>query len=157
MAEKNNMNNKVVDNQDLHDERELEYEESKLIIEDKVVAKIARIAVDNIDGILEMKGNIADSIGSFFSSNNEASTAGVDVEVGEREAKVNLDVIIEYGKNARQIFNDIQKAVSTNIKEMTGLEVVTVNVDVVDVLTRREYAEKQKADNNDSDRRQNNY
>lgn len=153
MTDKNNMQNKTVDNQDLHDERELEYEESKLIIEDKVVAKIARIAVDNIDGILEMKGNIADSIGSFFSS-NEQSTAGVDVEVGEREAKINLDVIIEYGKNARQIFNDIQKAVSTNIKEMTGLEVVTVNVDVVDVLTRREYQEKQQS-NKDDDRNQN--
>lgn len=130
-------------NKDLNDGRELEYEESKLIIEDKVVAKIARIAVNNVDGILEMKGNIADSIGSFFGS-NDSKNAGVNVEVGEREAKINLDVIIEYGKNARQIFNDIQRAVGSNVKEMTGLDVVTVNVDVVDVLTREEYVEKQR-------------
>lgn len=130
-------------NKDLNDGRELEYEESKLIIEDKVVAKIARIAVNNVDGILEMKGNIADSIGSFFGS-NDSKNAGVNVEVGEREAKINLDVIIEYGKNARQIFNDIQRTVGSNVKEMTGLDVVTVNVDVVDVLTREEYVEKQR-------------
>lgn len=75
-------------------DRELEFEESKLIIEDKVVAKIARIAIKSVDGILDMKGNIADSIGSFFSNSSEQSTAGVNVEVGEKEAKVNLDVII---------------------------------------------------------------
>lgn len=144
MMENFNKNEEVKQNPDLNDGRELEYEESKLIIQDKVVAKIARIAVNNIDGILEMKGNIADSIGSFFGS-NDRKTAGVNVEVGEREAKINLDVVIEYGKNARQIFNDIQRIVSANVKEMTGLDVVTINVDVVDVLTRQEYAEKQQS------------
>lgn len=144
MTEKYNNNEELNKQADLNDGRELEYEESKLIIQDRVVAKIARIAVNNIDGILEMKGNIADSIGSFFGS-NDRKTAGVNVEVGEREAKINLDVIIEYGKNARQIFNDIQRIVSANVKEMTGLDVVTVNVDVVDVLTREEYTEKQQS------------
>lgn len=148
-----NLNKEV--KKDLNDGRELEYEESKLIIEDKVVAKIARIAVNSVDGILEMKGNIADSIGLFFGS-NESKNAGVNVEVGEREAKVNLDVIIEYGKNARQMFNDIQRVVGQNVKEMTGLDVVTVNVDVVDVLTKQEYAEKQQKARED-DKKQNQY
>ncbi|WP_308652957.1 Asp23/Gls24 family envelope stress response protein [uncultured Anaerococcus sp.] len=149
-----NLNNDQI-KKDLNDGRELEYEESKLIIEDKVVAKIARIAINNVDGILDMKGNFADSIGSFFGS-NDRSTAGVNVEVGEKEAKINLDVIIEYGKNARQIFNDIQRTVSANVKEMTGLDVVTVNVDVVDVLTRKEYQEKQQSDK-ENDKNTNNY
>lgn len=155
MAENLNKNEELKQNADLNAGRELEYEESKLIIQDKVVAKIARIAVNNIDGILEMKGNIADSIGSFFGS-NESKNAGVNVEVGEKEAKVNLDVIIEYGKNARQIFNDIQRVVVANVKEMTGLDVVTVNVDVVDVLTRQEYAEKQQKAKED-EKKQSNY
>ena len=76
-----NLNKEI--KKDLNDGRELEYEESKLIIEDKVVAKIARIAINQVDGILEMKGNIADSIGSFFGS-SDRRTAGVNVEVGER-------------------------------------------------------------------------
>ena len=151
MTEKYNNNEELNKQVDLNDGRELEYEESKLIIQDRVVAKIARIAVNNIDGILEMKGNIADSIGSFFGS-NDRKTAGVNVEVGEREAKINLDVIIEYGKNAREIFNNIQRVVSANVREMTGLEVVTINVDVVDVLTRKEYQEKQQA-NSEADKK----
>ena len=133
--------------EELNEGRELEYEESKLIIEDKVVAKIARIAINGVDGILEMKGNIADSIGSFFSGREEQSTAGVNVEVGEKEAKINLDVIIEYGKNATRIFNDIKKAVTNNVKEMTGLDVVTINVDVVDVMTKQEYEKKNRESN----------
>ena len=133
--------------EEINDGRELEYEESKLIIEDKVVAKIARIAINGVDGILEMKGNIADSIGSFFSGREEQSTAGVNVEVGEKEAKINLDVIIEYGKNATRIFQDIKRAVTNNIKEMTGLDVVTVNVDVVDVMTKQEYEKKNRESN----------
>ena len=155
MTEKYNKNEELNQDAKLNDGRELEYEESKLIIQDKVVAKIARIAVNNIDGILEMKGNIADSIGSFFGS-NDSKNAGVNVEVGEREAKVNLDVIIEYGKNARQIFNDIQRTVGQNVKEMTGLDVVTVNVDVVDVLTKKEYQEKQQSAK-ENDKTTNNY
>ena len=135
---------------ELNEKRELAYEESKPIIEDKVVAKIARIAIKNVDGILEMKGNIADSIGSFFSGRDEHSTAGVNVEVGEKEAKVNLDVIIEYGKNATRIFSDIKRVVTSNVKEMTGLDVVTVNVNIVDVMTRSEYEKKNK-ENNDKD------
>lgn len=94
-----------------------------------------------------MKGNIADSIGSFFSGREEQSTAGVSVEVGEKEAKINLDVIIEYGKNATRIFQDIKRAVTNNIKEMTGLDVVTVNVDVVDVMTKQEYEKKNRESN----------
>ncbi len=133
--------------EEINDGRELEYEESKLIIEDKVVAKIARIAINGVDGILEMKGNIADSIGSFFSGREEQSTAGVSVEVGEKEAKINLDVIIEYGKNATRIFNDIKRAVTNNVKEMTGLDVVTINVDVVDVMTKQEYEKKNRESN----------
>lgn len=142
--------------EEINDGRELEYEESKLIIEDKVVAKIARIAINGVDGILEMKGNIADSIGSFFSGREEQSTAGVSVEVGEKEAKIDLDVIIEYGKNATRIFQDIKRAVTNNIKEMTGLDVVTINVDVVDVMTRQEY-EKNNKESNKEREEQNRY
>lgn len=133
---------------------ELEVEASKLLIEDRVVAKIARIAVDKVDGILEMQGNFADTIGSFFSADNETSTAGVDVEVGEKEAKVNLDIIIEYGKNATRVFNEVKKVVKTNVKDMTGLDVVTINVNIVDVMTRKEYAEKKarKESNSSEDR-----
>lgn len=114
--------------------------ESKLTFEDKVIAKISRIAIDDLDGILQMKGNIFDSVAGRFS--NEQSTAGVSVEVGEKEAAVDLQIILEYGKSAVRLFDRIQQVVKENVKAMTGLNVVEVNVNVVDVMTRKEYSKK---------------
>ncbi|MDY3005611.1 Asp23/Gls24 family envelope stress response protein [Anaerococcus sp. AGMB00486] len=134
----------------LEKDEEIREEVSKLTFADKVVAKISKIAVNRIDGILEMKGSFFDSVSSVFTSSNEQDTRGVDVEVGQKEAKVNMQIILEYGKSAPRIFEQIKKVVRDNVKEMTGLDVVTVNVDVVDVMTREEY----RAKNSDEDERE---
>lgn len=132
----------------LEKDAEIEQEVSKLSFADKVVAKISRIAVNRVDGILDMKASFFDSVSSVFQSSSEQDTSGVDVEVGEKEAKVNMQIILEYGKSAPRIFEQIKKVVKENVKEMTGLDVVTVNVDVVDVMTREEYRAK-KSDSDD--------
>lgn len=134
-------------------DEEIEQEVSKLTFADKVVAKISKIAVNRIDGILDMKGNFFDSVSSVFQSSNEQDTIGIDVEVGQKEAKVNMQIILEYGKSAPKIFEQIKKVVRDNMKEMTGLDVVTVNVDVVDVMTKEEYREKKSDDEEKRDRR----
>lgn len=137
----------------LEKDAEIEQEVSKLSIADKVVAKISRIAVNRVDGILDMKASFFDSVSSVFQSSSEQDTSGVDVEVGEKEAKVNMQIILEYGKSAPRIFEQIKKVVKENVKEMTGLDVVTVNVDVVDVMTREEYRAKKSDSDDKKDRR----
>ena len=137
----------------LEKDAEIEQEVSKLSFADKVVAKISRIAVNRVDGILDMKASFFDSVSSVFQSSSEQDTSGVDVEVGEKEAKVNMQIILEYGKSAPRIFEQIKKVVKENVKEMTGLDVVTVNVDVVDVMTREEYRAKNSDSEDKKDRR----
>lgn len=137
----------------LEKDEEIEQEVSKLSFADKVVAKISRIAVNRVDGILDMKASFFDSVSSVFQSSSEQDTSGVDVEVGEKEAKVNMQIILEYGKSAPRIFEQIKKVVKENVKEMTGLDVVTVNVDVVDVMTREEYRAKNSDSEDKKDRR----
>ena len=137
----------------LEKDAEIEQEVSKLSFADKVVAKISRIAVNRVDGILDMKASFFDSVSSVFQSSSEQDTSGVDVEVGEKEAKVNMQIILEYGKSAPRIFEQIKKVVKENVKEMTGLDVVTVNVDVVDVMTREEYRAKKSDSDDKKDRR----
>lgn len=137
----------------LEKDAEIEQEVSKLSFADKVVAKISRIAVNRVDGILDMKASFFDSVSSVFQSSSEQDTSGVDVEVGEKEAKVNMQIILEYGKSAPRIFEQIKKVVKENVKEMTGLDVVTVNVDVVDVMTREEYRAKRSDSDDKKDRR----
>lgn len=125
-------------------EQENQIEESKLTIEDKVIAKISKLALQNVDGILDMKGSWLDSVSNTFKSDYEPSTAGISVESGEKQAKVEISIILEYGKNAQKVFEAIKKVVKENVKQMTGMDVVTINVHVVDVMTSQEFANKKK-------------
>lgn len=129
------------------DEERLEKEASKLTFEEKVIAKISKMAVKTVDGILAIKGNFFDSVTSVFNATDE-NASGINVELGSKEAKVSMQIILEYGKNAPRIFEEIKKTVKKSVKDMTGLDVVTVNVDVVDVMTKREYQANNKEDSN---------
>lgn len=126
--------------------------ESKLTIEDKVIAKVANIAVRTVDGVLDLKGNFMDSTRGFFSSDDNNYAAGITVESGEKEAKIDLDIILEYGKNARDVFEEIKRVVKENVRATTGIEVVAINVNVEDLLTKQEFQRKQRgSENNNND------
>ena len=58
---------------------------------------------------------------------------GVDVEVGEREAAVDLTVIIDYGESIPEISEQIRDNVIQRIEGITGLRVTEVNVAVNDL------------------------
>ncbi|AMB99616.1 alkaline-shock protein [Aerococcus urinaehominis] len=119
--------------------------ENTLSFEDRVLEKIANYTVQNINGILELKGNFTSGIKSFFQS-GEDETKGVSAEVGKKEVALDLEVIAEYGRNIPEAFDKAIEAVKKNVKEMTGLEVVEVNMNVNDVMTRAEYDKQQNED-----------
>ena len=110
----------------------------ELTYEDKVIEKIVGLAIDSVDGLLGVDGG-------FFSNmrgklvNSDSKTDGVNVEVGKRQVAVDLDIIAEYRKNVPKIFKDIKAIVESEVKTMTDLEVVEVNVNVVDIKTRAQY------------------
>src|SRR3954467_8651598 len=58
---------------------------------------------------------------------------GVGVEVGETQAAVDLDIVVEYGVGIADLGRSIQRNVKQSVERMTGLEVVEVNVNVDDV------------------------
>ena len=111
----------------------------KLVINENVVEKISSLAAQKIDGIIDMKGNVLSRIQEGLGGADK--TKGVDADiVDDAGAKLDLDVILENGKSAPQVVGD-------DLKDMTGLEVIEMTVNVVDVMTPDEYAQKNGGSN----------
>ncbi|OSP63582.1 stress response regulator Gls24, partial [Enterococcus faecium] len=69
--------------------------------------------------------------------NTDDVTSGIDVEVGKKQVAVDLDIVAEYGKDITNIYDRIKEVVSREVRNMTGLDVIEVNVNVVDVKTKK--------------------
>lgn len=114
-----------------------EHDESALDIDSDVVEKIVAITCRSVDGILQMKGNFISSLQEGLGGTD--ITKGVQVEmVGEDACTVSVSIIMEYGKSAKKIFNELHDRICEKVSDMTGLRVAGVKVRVVDVMTREE-------------------
>jgi uncharacterized alkaline shock family protein YloU len=105
-------------------------------IADVVVQKIASLSAREVPGVRSLGGGTARTIGALRGRIPGAGTShgqGVTVEVGERQVAVDLDVLIDYGVAIPDLAKSVRDNVITSIQEMTGLEVVEVNITIVDV------------------------
>ena len=118
-------------------------EVSEYTVSDKVLAKITKKVVDKVDGVLDLQGGILNSITSTF-SNEENPTSGISIDQEESTCVVEASLILEYGKKAAQVFNEIDKLVKNEVFELTGVKVQAVKINIVDVLTKEEYAKKNR-------------
>ncbi len=106
-------------------------------ITDEVVAIIAGIAATEVPGVTSMSGGIAGGIAEALGRKNLAK--GVKVEVGEKEAAIDLFIIVEYGFRIPEVAWSIQEKVKQAVEEMTGLSVVEVNIHIQGVNIEREH------------------
>lgn len=111
-----------------------------LTFDDKVIQKIIGIALEEIDGLLTVDGGFLSNLAGKI-VNTDDVTSGIDVEVGKEQVAVDLDIVCEYGRNMNNVYDSIKEITSREIKKMTGLNVVEVNVNVVDVKSKEQYEE----------------
>lgn len=97
----------------------------------EVIEVIAGLATVEVDGVAGMSGGFAGGIVELLGRKNLSK--GVKVEVGSREAAVDVNIIVEYGIRIPEIASEIQLNVKRSIEMMTGLHVVEVNVHIHDV------------------------
>jgi len=105
-------------------------------IADTVVSKIAGIAAREVDGVHDLGGGASRVVGALrerIPGANVDLSQGVSVEVGERQAAVDLEIVAEYGVGIADLAAGLRRNVITAIERMTGLEVTEVNVTVHDV------------------------
>ncbi|WP_242903921.1 Asp23/Gls24 family envelope stress response protein [Actinomadura terrae] len=102
-------------------------------IADDVVAKIAGMAAGEVGGVHAMGGsgaldNVRDRLPGGGSPNR-----GVSVQVGERQAAVDLELVVDYGVSIPELAGTVRSNVIGEVEHMCGLEVVEVNIAVEDV------------------------
>ena len=108
----------------------------KTTIADTVVSKIAGIATRDVDGVHAVGGGAARAVGALWERIPGARTKhaqGVSVEVGEKQAAVDLDIVADYGVAIADLAAGIRRNVIDSVERMTGLQVTEVNVTVHDV------------------------
>ncbi|HEX2131831.1 MAG TPA: Asp23/Gls24 family envelope stress response protein [Actinophytocola sp.] len=106
-------------------------------IADTVVQKIAGLATREVSGVHELGGGAARAFGAIrerIPGATASASQGVAVEVGEKQAAVDLQIVVEYGVAITELSRAVRRNVITGIEQMTGLEVVEVNINVSDVF-----------------------
>jgi uncharacterized alkaline shock family protein YloU len=108
----------------------------QITVAEGVVQKIAAMAAREVSGVYAMGSGTARTVGAMkdmMPGTSASSGQGVGVEVGQNEAAVDLDIVVEYGVSANELGRGIQRNVKSSVERMTGLDVIEVNVNINDV------------------------
>ena len=115
--------------------------QGKTTIADIVVSKIAGMATREVSGVYNLGGGSARAVGAIrerIPGSRTNFSQGVSVEIGEKQAAVDIDIVAEYGVAIADLAAGIRRNVIAAIERMTGLEVTEVNITVHDVHLENE-------------------
>lgn len=132
MSENKEKELEVVENEEAVKETEV----NGIKIAEEVVAKIAGIAASEVKGVYGMNGGFASGISEILGK--KSFSKGVKVQVGEKDATIDLFIIVEYGSRIPDIAWEIQNRVKSSVENMTGLKVLEVNIHVQGVNLPKE-------------------
>lgn len=128
MSEENQNQGEIVELEEIKTENE------GIQISNDVVAVIAGVAVSEVPGVAGMAGGFAGGITEVLSGKKNLAK-GIKVESTQTQAKIDVNIIVEYGSRIPDIAFEIQNRVKKAVESMTGLKVEEVNVHVQGVNT----------------------
>lgn len=127
--------NKNVENGEVVElDEEIKTENEGIQISSDVVAVIAGVAVSEVQGVSGMSGGFPGGITEVLSGKKNLAK-GIKVEINEDTAKIDVNIIVEYGSRIPDVAFEIQNRVKKSVENMTGLKVEEVNVHVQGVNT----------------------
>jgi len=126
--------NKEAEEADVVEVQEASVDNEGIKISSDVVSVIAGVAVSEVPGVYGMAGGFAGGFAEVLSGKKNLSK-GIKVEVGEKEVKIDVNIIVEYGVRIPDVAFEIQNRVKKAVETMTGLKVVEVNIHVQGVNT----------------------
>jgi uncharacterized alkaline shock family protein YloU len=135
----------------------LQTERGSTSISDSVVAKIAGIASQEVDGIRMGSGGsqaVSGILGSITGGSSGSQTQGVSVEVGQEEAAIDLTLTVEYGKSIPQLAEAVRRNVANRVQSLVGLRVTEVNITVSNIFFPQQEAEQERQQQLEQERRE---
>ena len=103
-------------------------------ISNDVIAVIAGVAASEVPGVSAMAGGLTGGLTEALKGKKNLAK-GIKVEATETTAKIDVNIIVEYGSRIPDVAYEIQKRVKKSVENMTGLKVDEVNVHVQGVNT----------------------
>lgn len=107
--------------------------DTNLNISEDVIGIIAGLAASEVDGIAGMTLGFVDGINQIF-GNNKKYAKGVKITLEGKKVNVDLYVNVKYGVRIPDVAWAAQSAVKTAVENMTGLEVLAVNINVQGII-----------------------
>ena len=141
MEENEEVKNKEV----MENNGEVTLENTNIKIADDVIAVIAGAAASEVSGVASMAGGFAGGISEVFSGKKNFAK-GIKVETGEKETKIDVNIIVEYGVRIPDVAYEIQTRVKKAVEGMTGLKVSEVNVHIQGVKTQQENVQDENSE-----------
>ena len=138
MSKKLNETIQAIENNETN---EIEEGNNGIKIANDVISVIAGVAVSEVQGVASMAGGFAGGISQVFSGKKNLSR-GIKVEADEKEVKIDVNIIVEYGTRIPDVAYEIQNRVKKSVENMTGLKVAEVNVHVQGVKTEKDVEDK---------------
>jgi len=123
-------------------------DDGKTSIASAVVRKIAGVATREVPGVHNLGTGGTRTFGAIRQripgSSGPSAAQGVAVEVGEREAAVDLDIVVDYGASMVEVAAAIRQNVMRSVQQLTGLTVIEVNIAIDDVFVPGDDADAPK-------------
>jgi uncharacterized alkaline shock family protein YloU len=111
--------------------------QGRTTVSDTVVEKIAGLAAREVRGVHNLGRGGARALGSVrerIPGGRASLGQGVSVEVGERQAAIDLEIVVEYGAEIGELSKAVRRNVINSLERMTALEVTEVNISINDVF-----------------------
>ncbi|BCP64427.1 transcriptional regulator [Streptococcus parasuis] len=105
---------------------------------DQVIEKMIGHTLQDVPGLLDVSGGFFTDFKNKLINSSDVRD-GINVEVGSKQVATDLKIVVEYGKDIPEIVETMRSVIGAEVKKMTHLEVVEVNVEVVDIKTREEF------------------
>lgn len=128
---------------------ETEDTENGIEISNDVIAVIAGVAVSEVQGVASMSGGFAGGISEVLSGKKNMAK-GIKVDKTDNKAKIDVNIIVEYGSRIPDVAFEIQNRVKKSVENMTGFKVEEVNVHVQGVNTEMSKKEEQAEEEQNS-------